>query len=450
MRITPPHAEINLYEDGFANHDLLNRSALGRHLSDLVDKVDDPLVISLDGAWGSGKSFFLKCWLGEHANVNDGFASPIYFDAFENDFIEDPLLGLTSMLTERLTASENDSKTIKIIKSAAAKFWRPVFRTGLAAATAGVSEVTGVIVDAALETGSQQFADQVENFWKKEDGRRAAMVEFRSAMVQLTEPDPEGKPTKKFVFVVDELDRCRPDFALDTLEVIKHFFNVPGVHFVLGINFKELLNTVRCRYGDGIDATTYLQKFITVSMTLPEQQSHHSGSKADAITYFEKMATRMELPTSLTEDILWWCDACPSMRFTSLRQCQKVLTEIALVPNVNNRIDRLYPGRRLTLAALILFKHLHSDLYDQARRKTLSLDLLEATLEFPDNIDPDTQYKLSVAKNIWTTILSTGASSDQHSDRGLWGGFGLDRPSELIPTLIRDFIDPIQIFDTNK
>ncbi|WP_333848286.1 P-loop NTPase fold protein, partial [Phaeobacter italicus] len=66
MRLTVPEPKIDLYNDGFADHDQLDRKATGDKLSDLVERIDDPMVIALDGAWGSGKSFFLKCWVGEH------------------------------------------------------------------------------------------------------------------------------------------------------------------------------------------------------------------------------------------------------------------------------------------------------------------------------------------------------------------------------------------------
>ena len=78
------------------------------------------------------------------------------------------------------------------------------------------------------------------------------MYAFRLTLEELTKPD-DAKPIK-LVIVVDELDRCRPDYALSLLEIIKHFFNVEGVHFVLGVNLSELQNIVRARYGRNIKA----------------------------------------------------------------------------------------------------------------------------------------------------------------------------------------------------
>jgi hypothetical protein len=64
--------------------DVLGRKPLGQNLTDLVDRFDQPLVIALDGGWGSGKSHFLKLWAGAHKKELGGKAEVIYFDAFEN------------------------------------------------------------------------------------------------------------------------------------------------------------------------------------------------------------------------------------------------------------------------------------------------------------------------------------------------------------------------------
>jgi predicted KAP-like P-loop ATPase len=56
------------------------------------------MVIALDGAWGSGKSFFLKCWVGAHKLENEGTATTVYFDALSYDYLDDPLVALTGAI----------------------------------------------------------------------------------------------------------------------------------------------------------------------------------------------------------------------------------------------------------------------------------------------------------------------------------------------------------------
>jgi hypothetical protein len=73
-----------------------------------------------------------------------------------------------------------------------------------------------------------------------------------------------------YVFVIDELDRCRPDFALDLLETIKHFFDIPGLSFLLVVNRRQLEAMVRCRYGNDMAADLYLNKFVNLFIRMPK------------------------------------------------------------------------------------------------------------------------------------------------------------------------------------
>ena len=149
MKYVCPPAKINLYTDGFDGRDLPDRRETGRQLSQLVEKIQDPFVIAIDGQWGSGKSFFLQCWVGAHLVENGGFAQTVYIDAFEHDFMEEPLIALTSAISERVKGDPQASKVWKSAKAAAAKLWRPAARIGLATATAGLTEVANVVADAA-------------------------------------------------------------------------------------------------------------------------------------------------------------------------------------------------------------------------------------------------------------------------------------------------------------
>lgn len=71
MWFMPPDKDVDLYNSGF-DDDLLGRVKLGENLSELLERIDDPLVVALDGRWGAGKSYFLKRWVGAHRIQNNG------------------------------------------------------------------------------------------------------------------------------------------------------------------------------------------------------------------------------------------------------------------------------------------------------------------------------------------------------------------------------------------
>jgi len=326
MKLIVPEPEIDIYNDGFKT-DLLNRAPFGAKLSELVEKIDDPIVVAIDGAWGSGKTFFLKCWVGAHLNDETHNAQIVYFDAFQHDFLDDPLIALVGAIAERVEAPEDTGvqKALKLAKEVAPKLARVGLRLGISAVTAG-----------SVGDGDK-FIDW---FWKQEDGKRHAMNTFREALKKLTAPAKEDDTPKKLVIVVDELDRCRPDYALSLLEIIKHFFSVENVHFILGFNMRELENSVRARYGDKVNAGQYLQKFITLPMRLPAETGEQ-GPQSCPLAYFDKMSDKMGLPKTLCQTVKDFLIRLNDPQHLTLRGVQKILTDIALVPT---NTENLYPG----------------------------------------------------------------------------------------------------------
>ena len=72
------------------------------------------------------------------------------------------------------------------------------------------------------------------------------------------------------VVMIDELDRCRPSYAVELLETAKHLFDVDQIVFVLAVNRKQLAHTVRALYGNKFEAEAYLHRFIDLDVHLPE------------------------------------------------------------------------------------------------------------------------------------------------------------------------------------
>jgi len=108
-------------------------------------------------------------------------------------------------------------------------------------------------------------------------------------MEAIARPSADKSTGGNVVFVIDELDRCRPDYALAMLEVIKNFFTVPHLHFVLGVNLAALEAIVRTRYGKKIGARTYLGKFIQVKLTLPDAVGPDHDRKKTTLAHFDQL-----------------------------------------------------------------------------------------------------------------------------------------------------------------
>ncbi|MGB0660951.1 MAG: KAP family P-loop NTPase fold protein [Mangrovicoccus sp.] len=409
--LLPPEPQIELYKEGFEEEDPFGRKSTSAELSRLVEQIETPMVIALDGKWGCGKTYFLKRWVGQHGNKNSEGATTVYFDAFENDFLDDPLISLTSIIGQKIDASNQPGAWEKI-QNAAAKLALPVFRIGLAVAPTGVSGFLGPILNAFLAAASKELQKAAEEFWKKETGKNAAMLELREALAALTKP--ENGAIKPLVVVVDELDRCRPDYALALLEIIKHLFSVPHVHFVLGVNLQSLENSVHARYGAGIDAEEYLRRFIMLRMELPKQVDAKNGKQMGiAAAYFEDIAQKMNIPPKTAGAMKPHIALAENARGVSLRDVNQIANRMNL--SDLDTIEKRSLGYRSVFCSLVLTEVLDPVLAKSLVNGSPNLEAMEGLFGFSkvtkDENNPmrDHYYWSKRIHNIWQYIASNGS-----------------------------------------
>jgi hypothetical protein len=93
--------------------------------------------------------------------------------------------------------------------------------------------------------------------------------------------------------IIDELDRCKLTYAVTLVEKIKHLFCVEKFVFLLVMNKVQLEESIRCVYGQNIDASTYLQKFINVECSLQKNIGINSHTN-DYSEYCESFYKRHE------------------------------------------------------------------------------------------------------------------------------------------------------------
>lgn len=222
--------------------DRLDREQTAHRLTKIIEDQGEPFVITLDGRWGTGKTFLLKRWQAQM--TNDGF-SAIYFNAWEDDFCDDPLLAITGQLSAHFKDDKYKDVILTILNSA-------------------VALITNQLLGAAVDVKALRPDTVIGHY---QDQRRVTQ-QLAADLEELAKQVRKGSG-KPLVFIIDELDRCRPTFAIELLERVKHILSVPNVVFVFGINRSEMVNSLRSIYGE-IDACTYLRRFFDMEFTLPE------------------------------------------------------------------------------------------------------------------------------------------------------------------------------------
>jgi hypothetical protein len=388
-RLTVPEPEIILYETGFADVDQLGREATGKALSDLVDRIEDPMVIALDGGWGSGKSFFLKCWVGEHLKREGNTTQTVYFDAFANDFMDEPLVSLLACLLNRFESKDTVANPdlavsrprLEALKETASKLRPAAVRmlTGIGAAV--VKNYVGDLGDVFTDKMEEEIAKSTDGFWAAAQNQQNIMTEFGEAMKAVT-VGPDGIP-RKLVIVVDELDRCRPDYALALLEIIKHFFAVDHVHFVLGVNLRELENSVRARYGGGINAGLYLQKFVTLTMGLSDTSNDHDNKKL-SVKYFEEASADLGIHSNSRHLVVQILNLMKDHRPLTLRAVQRIMVNLQISTMPSNSWEYQIE-EELAVATLAILKTLNPEIYANIHTGSIKLSNMEALFDLNEN-----------------------------------------------------------------
>ncbi len=337
MRLTVPELQIGNNEGFSPEKDLFQRKAFGERLYNLISNSDENLVLALDAQWGEGKSTFIKMWAGENRNKSERPLETIYFDAFENDYQKEPFLALASEIYELLEDKLVDKK--QEFKDKAAQvfktFSRGVIKAGIRIGTAGV--IDGTAIDKAEKEISTLVSEQVDSIisskFESSKSDKLALKNFKLFLSDIALKYTEGK---RIVFVVDELDRCRPDFALELLENIKHLFSVSGITFLLVMNRSQLEESVKCRYGNGIDSATYLQKFINVWLSLPRSSGIYQQD--DGIKYLRSSLNLMSVGKNILNDgTIQMLNALVKYLKPSFRDIERILTYFAIIENSENR-----------------------------------------------------------------------------------------------------------------
>ena len=242
--------------------DPFERYVHGERLLRLIRTLSDqPYVIALNGDWGTGKSVFLRRLEKHFANASPSLPF-IRIDAWISDDAEDPLIPFVAALHEAIRSTQSEMKQLRTdLAAAAQKLAVPL--TGFAANL--IAPGSSAAIDAAAKAGQTLIDWQIART-KATDEFRATLAKARDA---LTGRDKSRRISHPVVIAIDELDRCRPDFSIKALERIKHFFNVPGVVFLIATDSGNLPAAVRSVYGDAIDGELYLRKFFDYEYRLP-------------------------------------------------------------------------------------------------------------------------------------------------------------------------------------
>ncbi len=280
--------------DPFAD-DRLDRRESAVRLTYLLEKADTPFVLAIDANYGNGKTTFIQMWRA-HLKAN-GFHS-LYFNAWEADFTSDPLIAfigemgteITSILGEK-SRSPKLRKAWEKVKKSGAYLAKRAIPVGVKIGTAGVLDLDNFTEQSLANLTAEVAKEQIEKY----EAIKRRIKEFKEQLGELIKGlnSSDQKPPRPLVFFIDEMDRCRPTYAIELLERIKHFFDVEGIVFVLAMDKTQL--------GHSIDPKTpkVMRAHSVLQQVLSEVMNYDMVEEAAKAIDFSSRFTPPASPTNL-------------------------------------------------------------------------------------------------------------------------------------------------------
>ena len=220
----------------------------------------------------------------------------VSLNAWESDYYGDPLYAIISALMDCIQKEEGNEAAEKLRNAAKDLGW------GMAALGGQIlKKLSGIDILAignfALVKRAKRWNELKTDTFSVYEDRKESMHKLILALQDFVECSK-----RKILFMVDELDRCRPDYAINYLETIKHIFDVKGAVFVLAADRQQLENSAKKAFGN-LDFEEYYRKFIHREVSLPEiSKEHYAKLVREYVDYYlEREGSRICL-MSLNDD----------------------------------------------------------------------------------------------------------------------------------------------------
>lgn len=367
--------ELPIDKDKPFQSDRLGRKASCDFLTHLANCVKGPCTIAIDAAWGHGKTTFLQLWA---AHLEQGAFLVIDVNAWETDYFDDPFLAIVGEMTKQLESSDlvDFSKESRLSK--------------LKKCSVKVASIAPRVLVSRIGITGDDYAD-IASTLKTEAGIRLEQYEERLASIkafrmelEIVAQEVRRQTGNPLIVHIDELDRCRPTYAVEFLEVVKHLLAVDHVVYAFAMNRSELAHTVSGCYGPGFDGNGYLRRFFDVDFTLP-QPSRRSFIDSLFQEQLESLITNFDIRRIAVRLLRAFFDT----EKISLRQIQQSLYRFQMVLVLPQQDDAEFAGYVVEFCTALILRVYDPNLFEKFLLGELSdEDVVKDALPSTVRIDP--------------------------------------------------------------
>tara|TARA_R110000764_G_scaffold116980_1_gene204036 strand:+ start:246 stop:1775 length:1530 start_codon:yes stop_codon:yes gene_type:complete len=327
-------------------------------------------VVNLNGAWGTGKTYFVNEWKkllesSEHGHI------AIKIDAWESDYLNDPLAIIIAELLEQIKSNIKNydarfRNAERNVASAIFNMGKSMLPIGskivgkhlLGEATTNeildlIAAATGSVTNHSAVKDDLNMGDLGLEVASQHKRHKQFTQDFKKQARELIDFALEDNPNKQVFIFIDELDRCRPTYAIEMLETVKHLFDIPDFIFVLSTDTSQLQHSIKAVYGHDFDSHEYLSRFFEQRFTLPELD-YFEFLTAEKIFQPEGFKPLPTLPAinsaeELRAAVALICEQ--NKHHLSLRRVKQICVQLEVVLDSKELRENAYPI--LTLIGLV-------------------------------------------------------------------------------------------------
>ncbi|MBM1814002.1 KAP family P-loop NTPase fold protein [Pseudosulfitobacter pseudonitzschiae] len=331
--------------------DLLDFAKRGDAFTDLVISISDHRTISIEAGYGRGKTFFRKRWAKQ---LEEAGECVVQIDARLSDHSGDPVVTFLGALLGLVPEKETDKReaiysTGKKILMAGGK------AIGKAALREGFDEVAGLVApedggDSTLheiaKAAGQDLSKAAGDLIAKQLSAEKARLDLTEQLKLLHAQITEGRKNNRIIILIDELDRCHPDYAIALLEAMKLVFDQKGFVFVLMVNREYLENIAAHRFGRTVKGEFYLDKFVDLRLSLTAAESELEQAVTVMTSEIPLNIPFGDHPEFEIERAAKLAGKLVVLSDLSMRQVKRTLERVELV-------CRIYQDRPIDMALLV-------------------------------------------------------------------------------------------------
>lgn len=301
--------------------DILDRTKIMSDIEQilvLLSEQKQGRVFALDGKWGYGKTYILeqlekKLEELQKEGTNDDRFFVFHYNCWQYDYYEEPAVAIVSAMLDKCGGKSEKEKAQKVIK-----------------------EIAGQIVKNKIGI---DLVETHDNISKKEQFQFDEMFGFKTTLDYTRNKISELAKDKTVLLVVDELDRCMPEYAIKVLERLHHMFEgLNNVIVLLAIDSIQLEHSVKEIYGEKVDTERYLRKFIAFRIKLDsgKVQNQILNNYGYYFYDFENLAECCPIVLKLIE-----------LSRIDIRNIDKLIEKIDMIHGLCNGKHKKQPGEVL-------------------------------------------------------------------------------------------------------